>query len=416
MIKPLSLYIGLRYIRAKRRNQFFSFISVVSVIGIALGVGVLITVLSVMNGFDYQIKERIFTMVPHVTITGINSTLSNWQQVTKKVVNNPLVKGSAPIVMGQGMLTKDDGVHPTLISGIDPAEENKISDLGHKLIAGKLMALKPKSYGIILGEGLANALGVSVGDSVNLFIPQINVSPIGILPRFRRFHVAGIFHVGSGFGFESSLAFINLHDAQALFGLGNNISELQLKVSDLFLAPKLSDVLQKQLGFEYQVSDWTDQYGAFYHAVQMEKSMMFFILLLLVAIAAFNLVSGLVMLVNDKQADIAILRTFGATPRTILSIFMIQGFMLGFIGTLFGLVGGIILSLNVTRIVDFLQHLFHVQLLTSNVYFVNFLPSQLQASDLINITVAALGMSLIATLYPAWRASRTEPVEALRYE
>lgn len=416
MIRPLALYIGLRYIRAKRRHQFFSFISIVSVLGIALGVGVLITVLSVMNGFDQQIKERIFTMVPHVTITGEDGTLLNWQPLSAKLSLNPSILGIAPVVSGQGMLTNDNEVRPVLVNGIDPTDENKVSVISQKIVSGKLSNLQPKKFGIILGVGLAGSLGVGIGDTVNLVTPQINVSPIGILPRFRRFKVMGVFHVGTGFGFDDSVAYINIHDAQALFSLGSRVSNLQIKVTNLFAAPSLSTALQKQFGFRYQVSDWTDQYGAFYHAVQMEKTMMFFILLLLVAIAAFNLVSGLVMLVNDKQSDIAILRTFGATPGMILSIFLVQGFTLGFVGTLLGLIGGIILSLNVTSLVNFVQNLFHVQLLASNVYFVNFLPSHLLFSDVIHIAMVAFLMSLLATVYPAWRASKTEPAEALRYE
>ncbi len=416
MIKPLALYIGLRYTRAKRRNQFISFISLVSVLGIALGVGVLITVLSVMNGFDQQIQQRIFTMVPHVTVTGINGNLSNWQQLDRKVRKMPGVMAMAPNVTGQGMLTKDNEVHPVAVMGVDPKLEQTISVINQKMISGKFDNLKSGSYGIVLGEELAESLGVDVGNTVNLITPQINVSPIGILPRFRQFKVVGVFHIGTGFGFDTSIAYINFHDAQALFSLGKKISGLHIKTTNLFAAPSLALQLQKQLGFAYQVSDWTSQFGAFYHAVQMEKTMMFVILLLLVAIAAFNLVAGLVMLVNDKQADIAILRTFGATPKMILSIFVIQGFTLALFGTLLGIIGGIILSLNVTRLVNFIQQIFHVQLLTSGVYFVNYLPSQLQLTDVFHICFAAIIMGLLATIYPAWRAARTEPVEALRYE
>ncbi len=416
MKTPLSLYIGLRYTRAKRRNQFISFIAFVSVIGIALGVGVLITVLSVMNGFDQQIKERIFTMVPHVTISGVDGQLDHWPMLAEKMKQFSQVIGVAPNVTGEGMLTKDNEVSPVAVLGIDPALESNISEIGQKVESGSLLALKPGQYGILLGESLAEQLGVQVGDKLNLITPQINVSPIGVLPRFRQFKVVGIFRVGTGFGFDSSMAYIHLKDAQALFSLGNQVSGLQLKVNDLLAAPAIANRIQQKIGFQYQVSDWTDRYGPFYHAVQMEKTMMFFILLLLVAIAAFNLVSGLVMLVNDKQSDIAILRTLGATPKMILSIFIVQGLTLGLVGILLGLVGGVVLSLNVTRLVNFIQSIFHVQLLTSGVYFVDYLPSQLQFSDVWHVSVAALVLSLLATIYPAWRASKVQPVEALRYE
>ncbi len=416
MFKPLSLYIGLRYIRAKRRNRFISFISLVSMLGIALGIAVLITVVSVMNGFDKQIRLKIFAMTPHITISGLSGKLSNWQAVSEKASKFTGVLGAVPYVRSQGLLTNNNLVRPIVVSGVSPDLEGHVSDIGHKVIQGSWRALKPHQFGIVLGDALAENLGVGVGDKVTLVTTQMSVTPIGVVPRFKRFKVVGIFHVGAGLGYDNSVAFVNLKDAQILFMLGDQVSGIQLKIRDLFAAQRMSLGLQKYLGFDYQISNWTDQYGAFYHAVQMEKTIMFFILLLLIAIAAFNLVSGLVMLVNDKRTDIAILRTFGATPRVIMSIFLVQGCMIGFIGTILGVIGGTVLSLNVTRIVNFIQSVFHVQLLTANVYWVNYLPSQLQLSDIIHVSIAAFMMSLIATLYPAWRAARTRPVEALRYE
>lgn len=385
-------------------------------IGIALGVAVLIIVLSVMNGFDREIQYRIFSMVPHLKVSSMDDRLTHWKTLSDRLSKLPKVLGVAPVVEGQGMLVKDSAVHPVYIEGIEPSLEAHISVITKKVLMGSMNALKPNRFGIVIGQELANTLGVNVGDSVNLIIPQASITPVGILPRFKRFQVVGIFNVGNGFGFDSGFGFIHLSDAQKLYGMGEAISALQMKIPNLFDAPRMTIEMQKQIGFDYHVSDWTDNYGGFYHAVQMEKTMMFFILLLLIAIAAFNLVSSLVMLVNDKQADIAILRTFGATPKMVMSIFIVQGCLLGVMGTLLGLVGGVIVSLNVTQLVNGIQNALHVELLTSGVYFVDYLPSQLQLGDVLHVSLAACLMSLLATIYPAWRAARVQPVEALRYE
>jgi lipoprotein-releasing system permease protein len=416
MYKPVSLFIGLRYTRAKRRSRFVSFIALVSMLGIALGVAVLITVLSVMNGFDQQIRERIFTLVPHITITGYNNTLTDWRSLEKKVEAMPRVKSVMPVVLGQGLLSKDGVTSPVLINGVDPKDVPKVSLLKTKLIQGKLSDLASGKFGIILGDALAANLGLLTGDKVNVITPQASITPVGVIPRFKQFSVKGEFHAGTGFGFNTSYAYINLQDAEKLFLLGNKITQLQVKVDNLFAAPALGQIIQKKLGPRYIISDWTAQYGAFYHAVQMEKTMMFLILILIIAVAAFNLVSGLMMMVNDKEADIAILKTIGATPRVITSIFMIQGLVVGLTGTLLGLIGGIVLSLNVTSIVNFIQAVFKIQLVNANIYFVNFLPSQLQWTDLWHVSLVALVLSLLATIYPAWRASKVQPAEALRYE
>ncbi|MBU0455558.1 MAG: lipoprotein-releasing ABC transporter permease subunit [Pseudomonadota bacterium] len=416
MFRPLALFIGLRYTRAKRRNRFISFISLVSVLGIALGVLVLITVLSVMNGFDQQIRNKIFDFIPHITVTGMDHRVSDWPSLSRRVTQMKGVLAAAPYVMGQGLLSKDQSVHPVIVKGIEPAIETQVTALAHQMKEGKLSSLKSGRFEIVLGQNLANDLGAFVGDYVTLIIPQVTVSPVGMLPRFKRFKVIGIFSVGPGFGFDNNYAFIQIHDAQKLYGLGNTVSGVQLKIKDLFAADNLSLSIEKQLKFKYETANWTDQFGPFYHAVQMEKSMMFFILLLLVAIAAFNLVSSLVMLVNDKRADIAILKTLGATPKMIMSVFIVQGFFIGMLGTLLGVIGGVLLSLNVTRLVNFIQDQFHVQLFTPGVYWVNYLPSQLLWSDVLHISIAAILMSLLATIYPAWRAGRVLPVEALRYE
>ncbi len=416
MFKPLALYVGLRYTRAKRRNHFISFISLTSMLGIALGVAVLITVLSVMNGFDHEIHKRFFGMASQITVSSVSDGVADWQALERKLTKVAGVTGVAPFVGGQGLMTYEGVVQPAYLTGISLAEEPQVSELGSKMVVGQLSDLKAGQFGIILGQTLAEKLGLSVGDKVNVMIPKATVTPVGILPQFKRFTVTGVFSAGSGFNFDTSLAFIDLTDAQKLFQMGDKITGIRLKISNIYAAPMMSSIIARQLSPELMVSNWTQQFGAFFHAVSMEKTMMFLILVLIIAVAAFNLVSSLVMVVNDKQADIAILRTFGALPKTILGIFMVQGSFVGIIGTLLGLIGGIILALNATDIVNWLQNVLHMQLLSSGAYFVDYLPSRLQWTDVWHVCLVALGMSFLATIYPAWRASRTQPAEALRYE
>ncbi len=415
MFKPLSLYIGLRYTRAKRKNHFISFISLMSMIGIALGVTVLITVLSVMNGFDSHIRNRVFSMAPAVTIHAFAGQLTHWQAWQQKLQRIDRVEATAPFVSGQGLLRHLDQVYGIEVQGILPLQQNQINQLNQKIISGSLSLLKAKSFTIVLGETLANNLGVGIGDKVTLFIPKMSVSPAGILPRFKRFTVVGIFRAGNGFGFDQSLAFINLQDAQALFLTGKSVSGISLKINDMYKAPNVTNEIIRKYP-QLQVTDWTQTYGALFKAVALEKTMMFFILLLIIAVAAFNLVSSLVMVVTDKQADIAILRTMGATPNVIMRIFIVQGSIVGLIGTLLGLIGGITLALHVTALVDWLQHVLHKQLFQSSVYYLNYLPSELKMLDVVKVAMVALLLSLVATLYPAWRAARVQPAEALRYE
>lgn len=415
MYKPLALFIGLRYTRAKKKNQFVSFISLSSMLGIALGVMVLITVLSVMNGFDEEIHDRFFGMAPEITITGVDEKITNWQALADRLKTFPGIKAMAPYVTAQGLLTHDGRVLPVVLTGVLPEYEEHVTHLQDKLITGSMSDLQ--HFGTILGRGLANSVGVLIDDKVTIMIPQATVTPAGMIPRFKRFVVKGVFTAGNGFNFDSRLAFINLHDAQKLMRLNENeVSGIKLKINDIYQAPLLSDKIASQLGPEYQVGNWTQQFGAFFQAVKMEKTMMFLILLLIIAVAAFNLVSSLVMVVNDKQAEIAILRTIGATPATILWVFIVQGMMVGVIGTFLGLLGGLILASNATSIVNALQSLFDVQLFSSSIYFVDYLPSKILLSDLVVICFAALFMSFIATIYPAWRASKTVIAEALHYE
>ena len=414
MYKPLALFIGLRYTRSRKKNHFVSFISLSSMLGIGLGVMVLITVLSVMNGFDQEIHQRFFGMAPEITVTGPNEQLSDWTTLAQKIKTIPEIKALAPYVGGQGLLTHDGQVLPIVLTGIDPKSEEGVTHLGDKLLAGSMNNLN--HFGIILGKGIADNLGVMLGDKITIMIPQATVTPAGMIPRFKRFTVVGVFSAGTGFNFDTKLAFTNIEDAQKLMQMGTNISGIKMKINNVYQAPELSARLSTLLGEEYQVGNWTQQFGSFFQAIKMEKTMMFMILLLIIAVAAFNLVSSLVMVVNDKQAEIAILRTIGATPSTILWIFIVQGMMVGTVGTFLGLIGGLLLAENATAIVNGLQTLFHVKVLSSSIYFVDYLPSKILFSDLWQVCSMGLLMSFIATIYPAWRASKTVIAEALHYE
>ncbi len=414
MFKPLPLFIGLRYTRAKKKNHFVSFISLSSMLGIGMGVMVLITVLSVMNGFDEEIHKRFFGMAPEITVTGQDGKISDWRALEKELINTEGVTAIAPYVGGQGLLTHEGQVVPVVLTGILPEQEESVTHLKNKLLVGNLAGLD--HFGIILGRGLAMSLGVMVGDKITVMIPEATVTPAGMIPRFKRFTVKGVFTAGTGFNFDTKLAFIHMADAQKLLQLGDDISGLKMKIADVYQAPVISEQLADKLGENFQVGNWTQQFGAFFQAVKMEKTMMFLILLLIIAVAAFNLVSSLVMVVNDKQAEIAILRTIGATPGTILRIFIVQGMMVGIVGTLLGLLGGVVLASNATSIVNGLQSLFNVQVLSSSIYFVDYLPSKIMLSDLSLVCAMAMLMSFIATIYPAWRASKTVIAEALHYE
>lgn len=383
-------------------------------LGIGMGVMVLVTVLSVMNGFDEEIHKRFFGMAPEITITGPDEKLSDWPALVKKIQTIPQIKAAAPYVGGQGLLTHDGQVLPIVLTGVLPEKEQSVTHLDDKLLAGSMKDMK--HFGIILGKGLADSLGVMIGDKVTIMIPQATVTPAGMIPRFKRFTVVGVFSAGTGFNFDTKLAFINIEDAQTLLQLGKDVSGIKMKINNVYQAPEISDRLSNLLGEGYQVGNWTQQFGAFFEAVKMEKTMMFMILLLIIAVAAFNLVSSLVMVVNDKQAEIAILRTIGATPSTILWVFIVQGMMVGIVGTILGLAGGLVLAENATAIVNGLQSMFHVKVLSSSIYFVDYLPSKILFKDLWQVCVMALLMSFAATIYPAWRASKTVIAEALHYE
>jgi len=415
MFKPLSLYIGLRYTGAKRRTQFISFITLTSVLGIALGVTALITVLSVMNGFEAELRQRILGMTAHSTITGRSGELDNWQALQATIKDYPHIEGTAPFVKAQVMINSGRRVSGSLLRGIVPNEEIAVSDVADKMTVGKLNLLKAGKYQIVLGSELASYLGASVGEKVTIISPQVNSTPAGIIPRLRRFTVVGIFEVGM-YEYDRNMAIIHIDDAKKLLRLGDNVSGLRLKLDDLFNAPQITHQIAKELYGRYFVRDWTQAHSNFFQAIRTEKRVMFIILLLIVAVAAFNIVSTLVMVVTDKKADIAILKTQGLTPMAVMRIFIILGGIIGLVGTLLGTVGGVLLALNVETIVPAIEEFFGVNFMAADVYYISSLPSKLVWMDVGVIAVVAFSLSLLATLYPAWQASKVNPAEVLRYE
>ena len=416
MYQPLFLFIGLRYTRAKRKNYFVSFIALCSMLGIALGVATLITVLSVMNGFDEEIRKRFFSMAPHATVNSYIGEMPDWLTILPQVADFPGVEGVAPYVGGQGMLTHFEQVLPIVAIGILPELETQVTDLDKRLIEGRLMALQPGEYGVVIGAQAAASLGLLVGEQVNLMIPQASVTPAGLLPRFKRFPVVGIFSAGNAFNFDDALAFMHLQDAQTLFQLGDAVTGLRLRTEHIYQAPLIAEQLTQTLPGNYIVSDWTQQFGAFFDTIKLEKTMMFLILMLIIAVAIFNLISSLVMVVTDKQADIAILRTMGMLPNRIMAIFIVQGLVIGLVGLALGLILGLVLAMNTTEIVNGIQAILGQQILANTSYFLDYLPSKIVWSDVIKIAGFTLVMSFFATLYPAWRAAKTQPAQALRYE
>lgn len=416
-----ELLVGLRYTRAKRKNHFISFISLTSMVGIALGVAALIVVLSVMNGFQKELRSRILGVASHLEISGQNNQLSDWQQVLNFSVKQEHVLAAAPYIMAQGMLSYDQGVQGAIIRGVLPNAEDAVADLGRNMKVGQLSELKAGEFGIILGADLAYNLGVQVGDKVLLMAPQGQFTPAGIVPRLKQFTLIGLFQVGM-YEYDAGLALIHLDDAAKLYRMGDNVSGVRLKLDDLFDAPLIGASLANRLNNrlvaseQYYVSDWTQQHANFFKAVQMEKRVMFIILTLIVAVAAFNIVSTLVMAVTDKRADIAIMRTLGASPSSILCIFIVQGALIGLVGTLLGAVFGVLIALNISIIIPFIESLFHVQFLSKEVYAISELPSDLIWADVLVIVLMSFALSLLATLYPSWRASKINPAEALRYE
>ena len=415
-MQPLSLFIGLRYTRAKRRNHFISFISLASMLGIALGIAALITVMSVMNGFQKEVRARILGVSAHVQIMGAENGLDAWQTVREIAAKNPEVIASAPFVNGQGLLAYSSRVRGAMVRGIVPSDENGVAELGRDMRLGQITSLVAGEYHIILGAELAKALGATaIGTKLLLITPQFSATPAGMLPRTRSFTVSGVFSSGH-YEYDSTLALMHMKDAQVLFRLGENVSGVRLKLKDTDQARRVARELGNTPGIGGYVTDWTKQNEIYFHAVEIEKRMMFVILALIIAVAAFNLVSTLVMVVTDKHPDIAILRTLGASPGMVMKIFVVQGAVIGVIGTLIGVVAGILLALNVDVVVPFIERVAGFKVLSPEVYFLSELPSDLKWNDVWTTAVIALVLSLAATLYPSWRASRVNPAEALRYE
>lgn len=419
IVKNLSFewLVGIRYTRAGRRsgrNSFISFISLISMAGIALGVAALIVVLSVMNGFQKEVRDRMLSVLSHVEVFEPQGSLPDWQETARQAFKDKEVIGAAPYVSAQAIMTRNDTVRGIMARGILPADEPQVSDVAKQIKEGSLDGLRTGEFNIVLGSELARAMGVFVGDKVTMIAPEGQVTPAGVIPRLKQFTVVGIFEAGH-FEYDSSLAFIHIDDAMKMFKLPAP-SGLRLKLEDMQRAPQVAEDLSRMLSGNLVIRDWSKQNRNWFAAVQTEKRMMFIILTLIIAVAAFNLVSTLVMTVTDKQADIAILRTLGASPGSIMKIFMIQGALVGLIGTAIGVGGGVLVADNIDVIVPFIEHLLHVQFLPRDVYLISELPSDLRWPDVWTIGGVSVVLAFLATLYPSWWAARVKPAEALRYE
>jgi lipoprotein-releasing system permease protein len=413
MLDRLPFLVGLRYVRAKRRNHFISFISLTSMLGLMLGVAVLILVLSVMNGFDHELRTRILGMVPHAKIES-REVMVEWQSLAEELMQRERVIGAAPFVEQQGMFSVGGRNQGAMVNGINPDWEDRVSIIGEHMTQGELADLVPGEWNVVLGSMLARSLGVGVGDRVTLLVPEASITPAGVFPRLKRFTVSGIFSVGADL--DANLAYANIEDMQTLARLGDAIGGLRLQLDDLFAASSETQAIINELGPAYRGSDWTFSHGNLFQAIQMEKRMIALLLTVIIAVAAFNIVSTLVMVVTDKRADIAILRTIGATPSSIMGIFIVQGLAIGLIGIAIGVAVGVLLALTIADLIGWVEGTLGIQFLDAGVYFISDLPSRLQWNDVSRIVLAAFGLTFLSTLYPAWRAARVQPADVLRYE
>jgi len=410
-----ELQIGRRYLRASRGNRFVSFISTISMAGVAIGVAVLIVVLSVMNGFEREVRERILSLTAHATISALGQRMTDWQEAAAKVRDNSEVLGAAPFIEDQALLIAGNKSSGAILTGVLPQDEKQVTIISTKTTAGSFDAMKPGEYGIVLGEELAKALGVSMGQRVVIVTSLRTTTPAGVMPRMRAFKVVGLFRAGM-YEYDRNLAYVHLADAALLYRMGEDVTGLRLRLADMFAAPRVVRELAVALGGGYYVDDWSRKHATFFRSIQLTKSALFVILLLVVAVAAFNIVSTLVMVVKDKQADIAILRTVGAAPRSILSIFVTQGVAIGVIGTLSGVLLGVLISVNLEALIHGLEAVLGLHFLDAKVYFITDLPALVEWSDVLKISLTSFGLCCISTLYPSWRAARTQPAQSLRHE
>jgi len=410
-----ELLIGRRYLRSTRGNRFVSFISTISMAGVAIGVAVLIVVLSVMNGFEREVRDRILSLTAHATISALGSRMGDWQDAAARIRDNPAVLGAAPFIEDQALLITGDKSSGALVTGVLPEDEQQVTIISSKVTAGSFAAMKPGEYGIVLGEELAKALGVGMGERVRIVTSLRTITPVGVMPRMRTFKVVGLFRAGM-YEYDRNLAYVHLADAALLYRMGEDVTGLRLRLADMFAAPRVVRELAVALGGGYYVDDWSRKHATFFRSIQLTKSALFVILLLVVAVAAFNIVSTLVMVVKDKQADIAILRTVGAAPRSILSIFVTQGVAIGVIGTLSGVLLGVLISVNLEALIHGLEAVLGLHFLDAKVYFITDLPARVEWSDVLQISLTAFGLCCLSTLYPSWRAARTQPAQSLRHE
>ena len=415
MNKILELFIAVKYIRTKRSNKFISFISLISMLGIAVGVWALITVMSVMNGFEKEFRDRILGVASHLEISSSNGRLENWQDVKATLENNEDVIGMAPFINGQGMIVNGKNVTGAVIRGVDPDYEQDVSEILGKITYGDAATLQEGEYNIIIGDSLASSLGVTLGSKITVLSPQGQVTPAGMLPRLKRFTVSGIFKIGM-YEYDSGMALIHVKDAAKLFRTNNKVDGVRLKLDNVFEARQTGRKLLSELGYEYRMRDWTSAHASFFRALKTERRMMFIILFVIILVAAFNIVSTMVMVVTDKQSDIAIMRTLGLTPSRVMKIFMIQGTILGLIGTLIGLFFGVITALNISEIIGFIEHVFNTEFMPLELYQVSGFPSQLEWADVIKTCIGAFIVSVLATYYPAKQGAKVNPAEALRYD